>query len=127
MSSESRLSLWPKIANIKEKKAGRKIPAFLFTKIVFGYRVYSTTNPLKEKQMQVLGKVFQRDDSDQSPGITLTIEKQMRGAGDIDFLCGGCFTVLGENLAKPFFKGDCPIRCPNCRAWNLIPLVEEET
>ena len=54
--------------------------------------------------MQVKGEVFYKSEDDHSPGIRLSIERQMRGDGDIDFSCGACSAVLGENLGKPFFK-----------------------
>ena len=71
--------------------------------------------------MQVKGAVFYKSRDDHSPGIRLSIERQLRGDGDIDFLCGACSAVLGEHLGKPFFKGNAPICCPICRAWNAIP------
>ena len=75
--------------------------------------------------MQVRGKVFYRSEDDKSPGLQLSVERQMSGDGDIDYLCGGCDAVMGAHLGKPFFTGNAPIRCPICRAWNAMPDLPE--
>jgi hypothetical protein len=69
----------------------------------------------------LMGKVFKREENDNSAGLILTIEKQIRGDGDVNLICGGCFTVLAEGMAKAWFASDVPLRCPNCQTWNAIP------
>jgi len=50
------------------------------------------------------------------PGVIPVI----KGAGNIDLLCGNCGETLVEGLREGQIR-DIVIHCPKCRAYNEIP------
>ena len=74
--------------------------------------------------MKIKGIVLADNDS-KPPGLILTIERQMQGQGNLEFVCGNCDGVLGHKLQHSVFKSNSPVRCPKCEKWNQWPPSSE--
>ncbi|MGA9152978.1 MAG: hypothetical protein WBZ36_20565, partial [Candidatus Nitrosopolaris sp.] len=48
------------------------------------------------------------------------VEPFIVGRGDIDYICGRCNNIIGQNVSQGQIATDAVYQCPNCQSFNEV-------